>query len=299
LIEFIVQTKIDFMDQLKQYNLQENLNDFFSFKKTPLNTKFIEDFFSLLEKNELSMHFFLDALVSSEPWRGWQIYPNPYLSMIMQVGSEIDHFAAMQPEPVYHSKKHMMDVCVTLSYLLCHENESSISNIWMISKQEKWLLLLGAAMHDLGHPGLINAFSYELEKKSLALLKALLDKVGTDSDLLEDVLNTLTPWILATDHGQYSALLNRLLSPQPSHTDCIAMTLVEADLVSSVLPNRGRELTRRLTEEWALPYPDLSNSLANQSGYIQFLKSLKFISPYSVTAGIPEILKSTIIKNEN
>ena len=31
----------------------------------------------------------------------------------------------------------------------------------------------------------------------------------------------------------------------------------------------------------------------------KYLKSLKFTSPYSVTAGIPEILKSTIIKNEN
>ncbi len=288
-----------FMDQPKQYHLQENLNDFFNFKKTPLNTQRIEDFFSVLEKNESPMHFFLEALVSSELWQGWQISPNPYLPMIMQVGSDIDHFAAMQPEPAYHSKKHMMDVCVTLSYLLCHENESSVSDIWMISKQEKWLLLLGAAMHDLGHPGLINAFSYELEKKSLALLKALLNKIGTDSDLIDEVLNTLTPWILATDHGQYSALINRLLSPQPSHTDCLAMILVEADLVSSVLPKRGRELTRRLTEEWALPYPDLSNSLANQSGYIKFLKSLKFISPYSVTAGIPEILKSTTIQNEN
>jgi hypothetical protein len=245
------------------------------------------------------MHFFLQALVRSELWQGWQIYPNPYLPMIMQVGSEIDHFAQMQPEPAYHSKRHMMDVCLTLSYLLRFENKFSVNDAWAFSKQEKWLLLLGAAMHDLGHPGLINAFSYELEMKSLALLKALLDRIGTDSDLIDEVLNTLTPWILATDHGQYSVLLNRLLSPHPSHTDCLAMILVESDLVSSVLPNRGPELTRRLTEEWALPYPDLSNSLANQSRYLKFLKSLKFTSPYSVTAGIPEILKSTILKNEN
>jgi len=296
LIEFILQTKIDFMDQLKQYNLQENLNDFFSSVNTSLDTQVIEEFFSVLEKNESSMHLFLDALVSSELWQGWQIQPNPYVPMIMQVGSAIDHFAQMQPEPAYHSKCHMMDVCLTLSYLLCHEKESSTNDIWHVSNQEKWLLLLGAAMHDLGHPGLINAFSFELEKNSLALLKESLNKIGTDLVLIDEVLNTLSPWVLATDHGQYSALLNRLLSSQPSHTDCLAMLLVEADLVSSVLPNRGRELTRRLIKEWALPYPDLSNALANQFGYLKFLNSLNFISPYSVRAGIPEILKNTIKK---
>ena len=296
MIEFILQTKIDFMDQLKQYNLQENLNDFFSSVNTSLDTQVIEEFFSVLEKNESSMHLFLDALVSSELWQGWQIQPNPYVPMIMQVGSAIDHFAQMQPEPAYHSKCHMMDVCLTLSYLLCHEKESSTNDIWHVSNQEKWLLLLGAAMHDLGHPGLINAFSFELEKNSLALLKESLNKIGTDLVLIDEVLNTLSPWVLATDHGQYSALLNRLLSSQPSHTDCLAMLLVEADLVSSVLPNRGRELTRRLIKEWALPYPDLSNALANQFGYLKFLNSLNFISPYSVRAGIPEILKNTIKK---
>jgi len=284
------------MDQLKQYNLQENLNDFFSSVNTSLDTQVIEEFFSVLEKNESSMHLFLDALVSSELWQGWQIQPNPYVPMIMQVGSAIDHFAQMQPEPAYHSKCHMMDVCLTLSYLLCHEKESSTNDIWHVSNQEKWLLLLGAAMHDLGHPGLINAFSFELEKNSLALLKESLNKIGTDLVLIDEVLNTLSPWVLATDHGQYSALLNRLLSSQPSHTDCLAMLLVEADLVSSVLPNRGRELTRRLIKEWALPYPDLSNALANQFGYLKFLNSLNFISPYSVRAGIPEILKNTIKK---
>ncbi|WP_159077410.1 hypothetical protein [Polynucleobacter rarus] len=286
------------MDQLKQYNLQENLNDFFSSIITSLDTQVIEEFFSVLEKNDLSMRFFLDALVSSELWQEWQIQPNPYVPMIMQVGSAIDHFAQMQPEPAYHSKRHMMDVCLTLSYLLCHEKDSSTNDIWHVSNQEKWLLLLGAAMHDLGHPGLINAFSFELEKNSLALLKESLNKIGMDSVLIDEVLNTLSPWVLATDHGQYSALLNRLLSSQPSHTDCLAMLLVEADLVSSVLPNRGRELTRRLIKEWALPYPDRSQALSNQTGYRQFLNSLNFISPYSVRAGIPEILKNTIIKNE-
>jgi hypothetical protein len=284
------------MDQPKQYNLQENLNDFFSSIITSLDTQVIEEFFSVLEKNDLSMHFFLDALVTSELWQGWQIQPNPYVPMIMQVGSAIDHFAQMQPEPAYHSKCHMMDVCLTLSYLLCHEKDSSTNDIWHVSKEEKWLLLLGAAMHDLGHPGLINAFSFELEKNSLALLKESLNKIGTDLVLIDEVLNTLSPWVLATDHGQYSALLNRLLSSQPSHTDCLAMLLIEADLVSSVLPNRGRELTRRLIKEWALPYPDLSNALANQFGYLKFLNSLNFISPYSVRAGIPEILKNTIKK---
>jgi hypothetical protein len=41
----IPKIKIDFMAQLKQYNLQEYLNDFFSSIDLSLDTQIIEDFF--------------------------------------------------------------------------------------------------------------------------------------------------------------------------------------------------------------------------------------------------------------
>jgi hypothetical protein len=107
-------------------------------------------------------------------------------------------------------------------------------------------------------------------------------------------LESITPWILATDHGQYQALLNRLSIDPPEHDDCLAMLLVEADLACSVLPVRGPLLTRRLCDEWAGPYPEKSIALRNQVGYLKFLTSLRFLSPHSAAAGISTILHNSL-----
>jgi hypothetical protein len=185
-----------------------------------------------------------------------------------------------------------------LSYLLKQEERAEESGVltpvWKISSLEKWQLLLAAAAHDLGHPGLINSVPFEIEQQSLDLLEALLLRAGNSPEMIGNTLDTVRPWILATDHGQYIALLERLSSNTPKHEDCLAMLLVEADLASSVLPIRGKLLTDRLCEEWAVPYPEKSIALRNQLGYLNFLTSLHFLSPHSVCAGITTILDNSI-----
>ena len=99
---------------------------------------------------------------------------------------------------------------------------------------------------------------------------------------------------MATDHGQYKALLERLSFEPPAHVDCLAMLLVESDLAASVLPNRGQELTNRLVQEWAEPYPEKSIALQNQLGYLSFLASLQFISPHASKTGLPQILNNSL-----
>jgi hypothetical protein len=146
----------------------------------------------------------------------------------------------------------------------------------------------------LGHPGLINTTPYELEQKSLDLLKALLPRFHQDVGFMPSTLESITPWILATDHGQYQALLHRLSIDPPEHDDCLAMLLVEADLACSVLPVRGPLLTKRLCDEWAEPYPEKSIALRNQVGYLSFLASLQFVSPHSVHAGITAIFQQSL-----
>ena len=218
--------------------------------------------------------------------------------MILAVGSEIDRIAIAHNEPAFHSKKHMMDVCLMLTYLLKQEESTkegrSLSEAWETSSLEKWQLLLAAAAHDLGHPGLINSVPFELEQQSLNFLETLLLEAGHEPLTTKDILNTITPWVLATDHGQYKALLERLSLPSTQHQDCLAMLLVEADLASSVLPIRGKLLTDRLCEEWAEPYPEKSIALRNQVGYLKFLTSLRFLSPHSTEAGISTILHNSL-----
>jgi hypothetical protein len=263
-----------------------------------LETTDIEVFLGAIDKNVTSMHDFLQALVNTKLWASWCIESNPYASMILSVGKEIDRLASVQAEPAFHSKKHMMEVCLMLSYLLMHENEciqaDSMNSVWVSSPLEKWQLLLAAAAHDLGHPGLINDAAGQLEQRSLDLLRDLLVGSAYASPMVSETMKVLEPWVMATDHGQYKALLKRLSIDPPAHVDCLAMLLVESDLAASVLPKRGQELTNRLVQEWAGPYPEKSIALQNQLGYLSFLASLQFISPHSFRVGLPQILNDSL-----
>lgn len=282
----------------QKFDLQASINHFLNAEFLTLETEDIEDFLWAIDKNVTSMHAFLQALTHTELWARWRIDPNPYPAMILAVGKEIDHLASTHTAPPFHSKKHMMEVCLMLSYLLMHEDKltqaGSIDPAWMNSSLERWQLLLAAAAHDLGHPGLINTTPGQIEQHSLGLLRALLANSDCPSPLVDGVLKVLEPWVMATDPGQYHALLERLTLEPPAHADCLAMLLVESDLVASVLPTRGQELTSRLAQEWAVPYPEKSIALQNQLGYLSFLGSLQFMSPHSLRAGFPKILNNSL-----
>ncbi|MBU3636691.1 3',5'-cyclic nucleotide phosphodiesterase [Polynucleobacter sp. es-MAR-4] len=282
----------------QQFDLQASLNHFLNAECLALEAKDIEAFLWLIDENVDSMHDFLQALVQTKLWASWSIDRNPYVSMILSVGKEIDRLASVHAAPAFHSKKHMMEVCLMLSYFLMHEDEcihaNSINSAWVSSSLEKWQLLLAAAAHDLGHPGLINATPGQLEQHSLDLLKELLTNSAYSSSMVGEVLKVLEPWVMATDHGQYKTLLERLSFDPPAHVDCLAMLLVESDLAASVLPKRGQELTNRLVQEWAGPYPEKSIALQNQLGYLSFLASLQFISPHSSRSGLPNILNNSL-----
>lgn len=282
----------------QQFDLRTSIDHFLNAESLALDTKDIEAFLWVIDKNVTSMHAFLQALTHTKLWAGWHIDPNPYLPMILAVGQEIDRLALTHTVPPFHSKKHMMEVCLMLSYLLMHEEvciqESSINPSWMSTSLEKWQLLLAAAAHDLGHPGLINGTPGQLEQHSLDLLRDLLANSGYPLPLIDEILKVLQPWVIATDHGQYKALLERLSFDPPAHVDCLAMLLVESDLAASILPIRGRELTNRLVQEWAGPYPEKSIALQNQLGYLSFLASLQFMSPHSLRVGLPQILNNSL-----
>ena len=280
------------------FDLLSYLNHFLGSHAIVLESQQIEELLAGVEKEVHSMHIFLEALVNTDLWKNWDINPNPYKPLILMVGSEIDRIAIARNDPAFHSKKHMMDVCLMLTYLLKQEvnakDNGSLSQAWESSSLEKWQLLLAAAAHDLGHPGLINIVPFELERQSLNFLETLLLEAGYEPVTTKDILDAITPWVLATDHGQYKALLERLSLPSTQHEDCLAMLLVEADLASSVLPIRGKLLTDRLCEEWAEPYPEKSIALRNQVGYLKFLTSLRFLSPHSAAAGISTILHNCL-----
>lgn len=284
------------------FDLKDYLNQFFALNLNSLCSERIEKMLSVVETETDSMTEFLEALMKTDLWVSWYLVSNPYKSMIQAVGREMDDTAKIGNEPAYHSRKHTMDVCLELSRLLSHEQSNGHSadsvslDAWTTSRHEKWLLLLAATAHDLGHSGSMNKIQYELERNSLNLLKDCLFNSGHEAELISRVMKMLEPWILATDHDQYEGLLQRLNRPQPAHEDCMAMLLVESDLASSILPKRGLELTQRLSLEWAQAYPEKSMALQTLSGYFKFLVHLRFVSPQAVKAGLPVFLNQSLLQ---
>ena len=104
------------------FDLLDHLNLFFAADDIDSDSQHLEGLLSVVEAEAQSMHDFLEALVNTSLWQGWHIEPNPYKPMIVAIGSEIDRLATLHNEPAFHSRKHMMDVCLMLSYLLRQED---------------------------------------------------------------------------------------------------------------------------------------------------------------------------------
>jgi len=283
-----------------QVVLAKNINQLLDLVNCPLDTERLEECLGAIELESHSFSSFIEALLNSPVWQGWEIEGKPYKKMILDVGAYIDHLALLNGEPAYHSRRHFIDVCFMISYLLMQQElliaHSEMYKKWFASQEERWLLLLAAVAHDLGHSGLMNTFPYELEIQSLNLLHQFLLKAGFEGLQVEAVLGVIRPWILATDHADYPSLMLQLSSELIDHDKCMAMLLVEADLASSALPHRGALLAQRLAEEWKSSYPQKSIALANNVGYLQFLNGLRFLSPQAESANIPKILQTSLVQ---
>lgn len=277
---------------------QSTINNFLDTKHTVREFKEVELIQNAVEIHSNNFLDFIDGILKSPLWIQWDFQNNPLKQLALDLAAEIDRLSTLHPEPAFHSRRHFMDVCMMLSYLLMQQerwcDQSQLTSPWYACKEEKWLLLIAAISHDLGHPGLINKKPYELEKGSLDLLDTFLSQSMHLEIGISDVLGQISPWILATDHAYYKALLEKVSKKSRSHVDCMSMLLVEADLASSVLPNHGFTLAQRLAEEWRINYPEKSMALTTHAGYLQFLKSLSFVSPQSIEARIPQALQITL-----
>ena len=77
----------------QQFDLQASIDHFLNAESLAFDTNDIEAFLWAIDKNVTSMHAFLQALTHTKLWADWRIDPNPYLSMILAVGQEIDRLA--------------------------------------------------------------------------------------------------------------------------------------------------------------------------------------------------------------
>jgi len=289
-----------FNDMQKISIIIDAMNDLLDLKGIPRTTDFLEATLDLIDRSKGDFKSFIKTLLETSFWMSQDFPGNPFKNLCVELAVEIDQFAMKHSEPAYHSRSHFKDVCLMISYLLLQQQMwpemKSVNNPWYVSREEGWALLYASIAHDFAHPGLINKTPYEIEQNSLDLLRQYLSSSSFEKTLYEPLLDMIRPWILATDHAAYKDLCERVSLGSPGHSDCLSILLVEADLIASILPNRGRELTYRLSREWGVLYPKEAIALRNEVGYLSFLNSLNFLSPHALAAQIPQILNHSVLQ---
>ena len=262
----------------------------------------LEDIFAAFDSVNLSFTAFVHNLLDHTVWREWGYGDQFYRLCCLELAVEIDRLNnSMVSEPAYHSRKHFQDVCVSLTLLLS-QNVSVRGNqsedTWNIDVPSRWLLLLCAISHDIGHNGSRNAYACELESKSINITRSTLESKMGNLERINEIMAMLDPVVMATDPASFNQLSEQIKN-QSSNLErltVLSALMVEADLLASVLPSHGELLGRRLGLEWSSDNPDLGALVASKEGRLNFLEKLQFFSWQSEALGMPDILKMALNK---
>jgi hypothetical protein len=98
--------------------------------------------------------------------------------------------------------------------------------------------------------------------------------------------------ILSTDPDHYTTLCDQLRVIDQNDDPVLSMSglLVESDLLASILPKRGMQLSMRLGQEWSSSHPNLAKIVSSANGRLTFLNKLTFFSLQARLLGLCDIL---------
>ena len=275
-----------------------DLNTSFKLPLSNPSLERMEEIFVIADRATTDFSKFIELLMNTELWKRLD-YPNNVLKDLCK-GLSIhiqNHNQSLDWEPNYHSRSHFKDVCIALSLLI--QSQTTINNASAalpalnISSEEAWILLFCAIGHDCGHNGTINTSPFELEKKSISQVHHWLNTTNYPTTEINALMNYVEPIILATDPKNFQTLLTKKID-QNHRTDLMALLMVEADLMASILPVRGALLSRNLAMEWNQNYPDMAKLVNSIEGRIGFLERVQFTSPHSQVLNISAIQKTHI-----
>ena len=275
-----------------------DLNTSFKLPLSNPSLERMEEIFVIADRVTTDFSKFIELLMNTELWKRLD-YPNNVLKDLCK-GLSIhiqNHNQSLNWEPNYHSRSHFKDVCIALSLLI--QSQTTINNAsaalpaLSISSEEAWILLFCAIGHDCGHNGTINTSPFELEKKSISQIHHWLNTTNYPPTEINALMNYVEPIILATDPKNFQTLLTKKID-QNHRTDLMALLMVEADLMASILPVRGALLSRNLAMEWNQNYPDMAKLVNSIEGRIGFLERVQFTSPHSQVLNISAIQKTHI-----
>ena len=257
----------------------------------------MEEIFLIGERVTTDFSKFIELLMNTELWKNLDYSNNALKDLCRGLSIQIqNHNQSLDWEPNYHSRSHFKDVCIALSLLIQSQaaftNSPAAHPALSISAKEAWILLFCAIGHDFGHDGTINTSPFELEKRSISHIKHWLSTTNYSPIEMNGLLGYVEPVVLATDPKNFQTLLTKKINQ--NRTDLMALLMVEADLMASVLPVRGALLSRNLAMEWKQNYPDMAKSVNSIEGRISFLERIQFTSPHSHVLNISTIQQTHI-----
>jgi hypothetical protein len=270
------------------------LNAFFSALRPDNSILLLDEFLEQLDKKSIPFACFIDALLDTDLWKGLRFERNPYPKLCHDLAICIDALnSSFEFEPAYHSRKHFVDVCTGISALLSQNrgsDEVKQFSPWTVSKEDSWLLLFAAIGHDYMHRGRINSVDYENELISLNGLQLFLNKYSDlSSEFKQNLMLKLHQLILPTCFDFTHLLYEKINKGTGDQLDCLAMLLTEADVLASILPHRGKVLSKRLSLEWEDQNKELSQFVASKEGYDAFLQKVQLLSDQSKKLNIAHV----------
>jgi hypothetical protein len=273
-------------DDIEHARCLAELNAFFSAIRPDNSILLLDEFLEQLDKKSIPFACFIDALLDTDLWKGLRFERNPYPKLCHDLAICIDQLnSSFESEPPYHSRKHFVDVCTGISALLSQNigrDQAQQLSPWTVSKEDSWLLLFAAIGHDYMHRGRINSVDYENELISLNGLQLFLDNYSDFSaEYKQNLMRTLHRLILPTCFDFTHLLYEKINTGTGDQLDCLAMLLTEADVLASILPHRGKVLSKRLSLEWEDQNKELSQFVASNEGYDAFLQKVQFLSDQS------------------
>ena len=281
----------------KVFNYQ-NFNDLLTPLKAFDKLNKLENLYAKVSILDLNFSEFIAILLATPLWQQLAFKAPDFSELCLDFSYEVDSLYKDLPfEPSYHSRKHFIEVCLS-THLLVLQNDSVQTHAdksWFLSPDQCWYLLLSAMAHDVGHLGQSNQTPYEQEMLAFGHLERFLNSKSFENKIT--CQQYIKQIILATEPSDRNVLISRVksnevLSPQ----DKLAMLMVEADLLASVLPIKGVELGRKLSDE-IMPHDKvLANIIKSSEGRLGFLKSVAFLSAQSNLLGLDQILKTAIFE---
>lgn len=199
-------------------------------------------------------------------------------------------------EPSYHNRLHIADTLVCMTYLLKASNEIKV--VGARKPEVMAMALCVMAGHDFLHPGGSNSHPGEFEARAVQDLQPLMAAAG----LTQKERQTLVFCIMATEPTRVkdAHLQIRTRRYDLRQVDCLAVLVVEADIMASMLPQTASSLTQSLATEWAPRQPEAAKNLLLPQSRLLFLEhAALFTSPAAIGLGLNAVKLKQVKRIEN